>query len=126
MLKLVPQPQPEAALGLVTWKAAPPRLSTKSTVEPRTRSSETGSTTRVTPSSIGGQIVGRDLVGEAEAVLEAGAAAAVDRQAQDRRLALPRRDRRDAGRGDGERAMSVIRHGCKIGPSAANRGVSSQ
>src|SRR5205085_8297749 len=43
--KLVPQPQPEAALGLVTWKAEPPRLSTKSTVQPRTRSSETGSTT---------------------------------------------------------------------------------
>src|SRR3954465_14752853 len=49
--KLVPQPQPEAALGLVTWKAAPPRLSTKSTVDPRTRSSEMGSTTRVPPSS---------------------------------------------------------------------------
>src|SRR4051812_34297303 len=48
--KLVPQPQPEAALGLVTWKAAPPRLSTKSTTAPRTRSSEMGSTTRVTPS----------------------------------------------------------------------------
>src|SRR3546814_19209662 len=48
--KLVPQPQPDAALGLVTWKAAPPRDSTKSTALPRTRSRLTSSTTRVTPS----------------------------------------------------------------------------
>ena len=49
--KLDPQPHPAAALGLVTWKLAPPRFSTKSTAEPRTRSMLTGSTTSVTPLS---------------------------------------------------------------------------
>ena len=45
------------------------------------------------------QVVGGDLVGQAEAVLEAGAAAALDRQAQDRRLALALGDRGDPRRG---------------------------
>lgn len=44
-----------------------------------------------------------DLVGEAEAILEARAAAAVDGEAQDRGLALPLGDRRDAGRGGGRK-----------------------
>src|SRR6185369_11988570 len=48
--KLEPHPHPDAALGLVTLKAAPPSDSTKSTVAPRTRSRLIGSTTSVTPS----------------------------------------------------------------------------
>jgi hypothetical protein len=48
-LKLDPQPQPDWALGLSTLNAAPPRSSTKSTAEPRTRSRLIGSTTSFTP-----------------------------------------------------------------------------
>src|SRR5206468_4645851 len=49
-LKLLPQPQPDWALGLVTRKAAPPSSSTKSTAEPLTSSRLTESTTSLTPS----------------------------------------------------------------------------
>src|SRR3546814_859702 len=45
-----PQPQPEAALGLRTWKAAPPSDSEKSTSEPSRRSRLVGSITSFTPS----------------------------------------------------------------------------
>ena len=70
----------------------------------------------MTPSWIAATIVGLDCVGEAEAILEAGAAAAVDREPQDRGLALARGDRRDARRGGRVRAtMSVI---VKIGSQA--------
>src|SRR3546814_7942952 len=41
-----PQPQPEAALGLRTWKAAPPSDSEKSTSEPSRRSRLVGSITK--------------------------------------------------------------------------------
>src|SRR3546814_19691346 len=49
--KLDPQPQPEAALGFSTLNDDPPSESTKSTVQPRTRSRLTGSTTSFTPRS---------------------------------------------------------------------------
>ena len=44
------QPHPDAALGLSTVKCAPPRLSTKSTAQPRTRSRLMSSTSKRTPS----------------------------------------------------------------------------
>src|SRR3546814_9332410 len=43
--KLDPQPQPAAALGFSTLNDDPPSESTKSTMQPRTRSMLTGSTT---------------------------------------------------------------------------------
>ena len=47
--KLLPQPQVELALGFLTWKALPTKSSTKSTVEPASRSSEVSSTSNVMP-----------------------------------------------------------------------------
>jgi len=47
--KLEPQPQPEAAWGFSTLKAAPPSDSTKSTVLPAIRPRLTGSTSSLTP-----------------------------------------------------------------------------
>ena len=47
--KLEPHPQPEAALGFSTRNAAPPSDSTKSTLQPRTRSRLIASTTSLTP-----------------------------------------------------------------------------
>src|SRR3546814_20562953 len=45
-----PQPQPEAALGLRTWKTAPPSASQQSTSEPSSSSRRVGSITSFSPS----------------------------------------------------------------------------
>ena len=65
------------------------------------------------PVSFRSDVFRLDLVGKAESIGEAGAAAAVHRQSEDGRLALALRDRRDPRRGGwGKRDIA---HGLEIG-----------
>ena len=91
----MPQPQEEVALGLLTTKRAPMSSSEKSISASARKGSETGSMRTRAPSfsrtrSSGGRVV------EADVVLEAGAAAALDGHAQRGRAELG-----EAGEGAG-------------------------
>jgi hypothetical protein len=73
--KLVPQPQPAVAFGLLIWKDWPIRSSTnRSPIRPCI-ASDTGSTSTIAPASSMNDVIVRWLVGEIELVGKSGASA---------------------------------------------------
>ena len=109
--KLVPQPQDAVALGLLTRNEAPIRSSTKSTSEPARNGTEAGSTSTTASS----RAITRSSSGlgalDVEFVLEAGAAAALDADAQHGAIALGPEDFADAAGGplgDGDVALVIV------------------
>ncbi len=94
--KLVPQPQDAVALGLTTRNDAPIRSSTKSTSDPARNGTEAGSTSTTALSRAITRSSSALRALDVEFVLKAGAAAALDADAQHGAIALGLEDFPDA------------------------------
>ncbi len=103
--KLVPQPHDAVTFGLLSLNWAPIRSSTKSSSAPCHEAERDGIDHHAGAVALDQQIVGRRLVDQVEAVLEARAAAALDADAKQRGRGLGLDKLGDPARGaraDGE------------------------